>query len=78
MSLTPETIEQLFTRNDTGYVFARWGRPIAPVVFGVEDTTLNVVKGAIEAVANLARHEVSEVDPELGTNLMIFFLRDWS
>ncbi len=76
--MTPEEIETHFTRSDGSYVFARWGRPIAPIVFGVDDATLSVIKGAIEAVAQLAGHQVVEVDPELGTNLMIFFFRDWN
>lgn len=75
--VTPETIESLFTRPE-GYRFARWGRPIAPVVFGVEDEALGVVKGAIEAVVALAGHRMAETDPELGANLMVFFFRDWS
>lgn len=71
-------VEKLFTGNDGRYHFARWGRPIVPVVFGVEDATLRVVKGAIEAVVTLAGHKMAETDPELGANLMIFFLRDWA
>ncbi len=74
--MTPEEVQALFTR-DAGYGFARWGRPIVPVVFGVEDESLPVIKGAIEAVAALAGVEVAETDPELGANLMLFFLRDW-
>ncbi len=78
MSLTtPEAIEALFTRNDGSYLFARWGRPIVPVVFGVEDETLKTVKGAIEAVVTLAGHQMGETDPELGANLMVFFFREW-
>ncbi|MBE1282029.1 MAG: hypothetical protein GJ676_01840 [Rhodobacteraceae bacterium] len=75
--MTPDQIQDLFTRNDGSYAFARWGRPIAPIVFGVQDETLSVVKGAIEAVATLAGHQMSETDPELGSNLMVFFFRDW-
>lgn len=71
-------IEALFTRNSGDYVFARWGRPIAPVVFGVEPQTLAVVKGAMEAVCVLAGHQMAETDPELGANTMWFFLRDWA
>lgn len=70
-------IEKLFTRGDGQYLFARWGRPLVPVVFGVDDATLAVVKGALEAVVVLARHKMAETDPELGANLMIFFFRDW-
>ncbi|MBT3142677.1 hypothetical protein DS909_02315 [Phaeobacter gallaeciensis] len=76
--MTPQEIETLFTRDTGDYVFARWGRPIAPTVFGVEDETLSVVKGAFEAVTTLAGHEMAETDPELGTNCMIFFFREWS
>lgn len=75
--MTPDEVTQLFTRADGQFVFARWGRPIAPVVFGVEDTTLGVVKGALEAVAALSGHKLAETDPELGANLMVFFFRDW-
>ncbi|MGL4415302.1 hypothetical protein [Roseinatronobacter monicus] len=71
-------IEQLFIRSDGQYLCARWGRPIVPVVFGVDDATLSTVKGAIEAVVTLANHKMAETDPELGANLMVFFCRDWS
>jgi len=74
--MTPDEVQALFT-SDGGYGFARWGRPIVPVVFGVEDESLPVIKGAFEAVAALAGVEVAETDPELGANLMLFFLRDW-
>lgn len=75
--MNAEKIEQLFTRGDGSYLFARWGRPIVPVVFGVDDATLRVVKGAVEAVVALADHKMAETDPELGANLMMFFCRDW-
>ena len=35
--MTPEDVATHFTRTDGTYLFARWGRPVAPVVFGVED-----------------------------------------
>ncbi|WP_299960322.1 hypothetical protein [uncultured Roseobacter sp.] len=70
-------IEALFTRESGDYVFARWGRPIAPVVFGVTDETLAVTKGALEAVMTLSGHQMAETDPELGSNLMVFFFQDW-
>lgn len=75
--MTPDEIAALFTRSDGAYAFARWNRPLAPVVFGVEDETLATVKGALQAVADLAGLPLAETDPELGANLMIFFLRDW-
>ncbi|MEP2783784.1 MAG: hypothetical protein ABJO67_16230 [Pseudoruegeria sp.] len=75
--MTPAEIEALFTRRDGQYAFARWGRPIAPVIFGVQEETLNTIKGAIEAVVSLAGHSIAETDPELGANLMVFFIQDW-
>ena len=75
--MTPDAVAALFTRSDGSYLFARWGRPIVPVVFGVDDATLRVVKAALEAVVALAAHEMGQVDAELGANLMIFFCRDW-
>lgn len=71
-------VEALFTRSSGEYLCARWGRPIVPVVFGVDDATLSVVKGAIEAVVALSGHKMAETDPELGANLMVFFFRDWA
>ncbi len=76
-AIIPDHIKTLFARPDGTYQFARWGRPIAPIVFGVDDATLQVVKGAIEAVVTLAKHQMAETDPELGANLMMFFFQDW-
>ncbi|WP_341369108.1 hypothetical protein [Yoonia sp. BS5-3] len=73
-----DDVAQFFTRADDAYVFARWGRPIVPVVFGVDDATLSVFKGAIEALVLLADHQMAETDPELGVNVMMFFCRDWA
>ena len=76
--MTPDDIQKLFTRADGHYLCARWARPISPVVFGVDEATLSVVKGAVEAVVALAGHKMAETDPELGANLMVFFFRDWA
>lgn len=76
--MTPDDIQKLFTRADGQYLCARWARPISPVVFGVDEATLSVVKGAVEAVVALVGHKMAETDPELGANLMVFFFRDWA
>ncbi|SDW63396.1 hypothetical protein [Celeribacter indicus] len=76
--ITPESVEAFFTRATGEYVFARWGRPVAPVVFGIEEETLVTVKSAIEACVAIAGHRMAETDPELGSNLMMFFLSDWA
>ncbi|WP_045387209.1 hypothetical protein [Falsirhodobacter sp. alg1] len=74
--MTPERVEALFTHGTT-YRFARWGRPIVPVVFGVAEETLGLVKGAIEAMVATAGHRMAEHDPELGANAILFFFADW-
>ena len=71
-------VEPFFTRSDGSYVFARWGRPIVPVVFGVDAPTLSVFKAAIEAIVVAADHKMDELDTELGANLMMFLCKDWS
>jgi hypothetical protein len=76
--MTPQAVEALFTRSDDSFLFARWGRPICPVVFGVTDETLAVVKDAIQMTCALAGHEMGEMDAELGSNLMLFFFSDWA
>jgi hypothetical protein len=75
--MTADEIKAHFTRSDGRFVFARWGRPIAPVVFGVQQETLSIVKGALEAVMVLSGHRMAETDPELGSNMMLFFFKDW-
>jgi hypothetical protein len=75
--LSPAGIEALFTRADGAFLFARWGRPWVPVVFGAADASLPPIKGALSAVAALAGLGMAETDPELGANLMLFFVRDW-
>ncbi|MEL7183798.1 MAG: hypothetical protein AAGK57_09165, partial [Pseudomonadota bacterium] len=77
-TLSPEAVTALFTRADGQFLFARWGRPIVPVVFGVADETVAILKGAVEALCVLTGHKMAETDPELGANMMIFFLRDWA
>ena len=74
---TTDAIEALFTRADGSYLFFFFVRPIVPVVFGLAEETLPVVKGAVEAVVTLAGHKMAETDPELGANLMLFAFRDW-
>lgn len=75
--MTAGEVAALFTRADGGYAFARWRRPIVPVVFGVDDATLATIKGAVEAVVALAGHRMAGTDPEQGANLLVFFVRDW-
>lgn len=75
--MTADEVAALFTRGDGIFLCARWGRPIVPVVFGVEEATLSVMKGAFEAVCLLAGHRMGETDPDLGANLIVFFCRDW-
>lgn len=75
--MTPDAVARLFTHQDGSYRFARWSRPIVPVVFGVDDATLATFKGAVEAMVLLARHPMAETDPEMGANLFVFFCREW-
>ena len=78
MKPTDTQVGAFFTRSDGRYLCARWGRPIVPVVFGVNEATLSIFKGAIEAIVTLADHKMAETDPELGANLMVFFCHDWA
>lgn len=75
--MTPDLITRTFTQSDGGFLCARWGRAIAPVVFGMEEPSIGLFKSAAQLITGLAGHEVAETDPELGSNLMIFALRGW-
>ncbi|MGE4610956.1 MAG: hypothetical protein AAED33_06130 [Paracoccaceae bacterium] len=76
-SLSAAEIEGMFT-NDGRYIFARWNRPIAPVVFGTDDESLAVFKDAFATVASLGDMRLAETDPELGANFLVFICSDWS
>ncbi|WP_394154933.1 hypothetical protein [Loktanella salsilacus] len=78
MTIKAEEVAAKFTRSDGSYLCARWGRPIVPVVFGVDEATLGIFKSAIEAVVVMAGHKMAETDGELGANLMVFFCSDWT
>lgn len=72
-----DEIAALFTREDGRFLCARWGRPVAPVIFGLADESLAIFSGAIRAGFAHAGHPVAETDPEMGANLMVFAVRDW-
>ncbi len=75
--LTIDAVEKLFTRKDGSYRCARWGRPIAPVVFGVDDETLACLKDAITQTVAVTGGSLVETDPEVGANFMWFFCTRW-
>ncbi|MFC0340878.1 hypothetical protein [Paracoccus niistensis] len=77
VTLTPDRIAALFTAPGGAFLCARWGRPVAPVVFGLDDASLSVFRAAIAAVFAHARYPMAETDPEMGANLMVFAVRDW-
>ncbi|MTH36448.1 hypothetical protein GL279_17810 [Paracoccus limosus] len=73
----PEQIAALFTR-DGQYLCARWGRPVAPVIFGLADETLDVFRSVTRAALAHAGIPLAETDPEMGANLLSFFVRNWA
>ncbi|MEM9045727.1 MAG: hypothetical protein AAGC81_13640 [Pseudomonadota bacterium] len=75
---TNDRVADLFTRADQSFRFARWARPLAPVVYGTNDEGIRIFEEALKSVASLAGLEISEIDPELGANFMVFFSRDWA
>jgi len=75
--MTADQIAASFTRADGTFLCARWGRPVAPVIFGLADESLDIFRGAIRAGFAHARHPLTQTDPDMGANLMLFFVRDW-
>lgn len=75
--MNADDIAALFTRSDGTFVCARWGRPVAPVIFGLADESLDIFRGAIRAGFAHAGHPLTDADPDMGANLMLFFVRDW-
>jgi hypothetical protein len=73
-----DRIAALFTRSDGAFRFARWARPLAPVIFGTDAEGDRIFLEALTAVAGLAGLAVNGSDPELGANLLVFFCEDWA
>src|SRR5699024_10744749 len=71
-TLTADRIAALFTAADGAFLCARWGRPVAPVVFGLDDASLAVFRAAMVAAFAHARHQLTDTDPQMGANLMVF------
>ena len=71
-----EKIRKLFSHQGV-YKFSRWKEPIAPVVFGVNDISLAEMKNAFSEVVSLSHNSLFDVDPNLGSNFMIFFCSNW-
>ena len=76
--LSAGDIAALFTAPGGTFLCARWGRPVAPVVFGLDDTSLTVFRAATAAVLAHARHPTPDTAPEMGAHLMVFAVRDWA
>jgi len=75
-SLSLEEIEALFTGDNNTFHFARWNRPIVPIVFGVDDETLTHLKSSIVTTVGITGNKIEETDPELGANFMWFFVKN--
>lgn len=76
--MTADEIAALFTAGDGTFLCARWGRPVAPVVFGIDDALLAIFRAATAAVLADAPHPMTDTDPEMGANLLVFAVADWA
>ena len=72
-----DEIAGLFTREGK-FLLVRWGRPVAPVMFGLADESLSIFRDVVRAVYAHAGHPLAETDPDMGANLISFFVRDWA
>ena len=75
--MNTKEISDLFLREGK-YHFARWSKPISPVVFGVDDESLTAIKVAFSDLLLMTPLQLSDFDKELGANLLIFFCSEWS
>jgi hypothetical protein len=71
-------VAALFTRSDGSFRFARWGRPLVPVITGTDDEGAQIFESALEAVAGLGGLPIAGTDPELGANFLVFFCNEWT
>jgi len=72
-----QEIEALFTRSDGSFRFARWGRALAPAIYGTDAAGSALFEETIASLAGLAGLNLVEEDPELGANFLVFMVNDW-
>ena len=75
--LSADAAAALFTDAGGRFLCARWGRPVAPVIFGLADDSLAVFRDALRAALRHAGHPLAETDPDSGANWLCFALRNW-
>ncbi|MEM0988096.1 MAG: hypothetical protein AAGK00_04400 [Pseudomonadota bacterium] len=73
----PDWVTRQFTRSDGSFRFARWARPLAPVIVGTDDQGCKIFEDGIRHVATVAGAEAGELDPDLGANFMVFLVNEW-
>ncbi|MEM6440680.1 MAG: hypothetical protein AAF763_13405 [Pseudomonadota bacterium] len=73
----PDRVAAHFTRGDGAFLFARWERRPAPVIFGTDEAGTEVFGQALADACALAGLETAAEDPELGANFMVFFCTEW-
>ena len=74
----PAWVEAHFTSANGAFRFARWGRPIAPVIVGTNDEGCRIFEEAIRAVADVSGLEVGELDPDTGANFLVYLVNGWA
>ena len=73
-----DRIAALFTGADGAFRFARWGRPLAPVIHGTDDAGIRTFERALAATAALSGLPVTDRDPEMVANFLVFMVNDWA
>jgi hypothetical protein len=71
-------VAALFTRSDGRFRFARWDRPLVPVITGTDEEGARIFEHALGAVAGLGGLPIAGTDPELGANFLVFFCSSWT
>ncbi len=59
------------------FLFARWAKPIAPAIFGVDEESAATMRQGFERAAKTAGLELADEDPEIGANVLVFFCERW-
>jgi hypothetical protein len=75
--MTPEDIARRFTRPDGRFRFARWSRPVVPMVYGADAASQPVLKAGMRLIADLAGMGFGARDPETGFNHHLILVADW-
>jgi hypothetical protein len=64
--------------TDRRFLFAKWAKPIVPAFYGLEASSMTIMRSGLERAARICGAKLGEDDHVYGANLVFIVCQDWS